>query len=292
MTVRMPALFFALSFAAAAQIPSEPPKVLRLVRETIKPGRAAAHEKLGTVLAHTMARGKYPVNFLALSAVTGDEESWTLESHDSFASVENADTFIEKAPVLKWSLGRYEAQDGEFISARRRMLAAYRKDLSYHGEQLAQTLPKMRYMSVVMVRLRPSRDAEFSEAVRTVAAAYEKSNSDQPLVIYQVVSGAQSPTFLFFTSMASLTAMDDAGRRGKALRDALGEQGGAFVLKTSTEVTASSESFLFAFNPRTSYVSKDFAAADADFWTPKPPPKPATPPLSANPGATPPPAHP
>jgi hypothetical protein len=292
MTVRMPALFFLLSFAAAAQIPAEPPKVLRLVREIIKPGRAAAHEKLGTVLAHTMARGKYPVNFLALTALTGDEETWTLESHDSFASVENADTFIEKAPALKWSLSQYEAQDGELISAGRRLLAAYRKDLSYHGEQLAQTLPKMRYMSVVMVRLHPSRDAEFSEAVRTVSAAYEKSNSDQPLVIYQVVSGAQSPTFLFFTSMASLNAMDDAGRRGKTLRDALGEAGAAAVLKTSAEVTASSESFLFAFNPRASYVSKDFAAADVDFWTPKPPPKPAAPPLSANPGAAPPPPHP
>jgi hypothetical protein len=292
MTVRMLALFFALSFAATAQIPDEPPKVLRLVREIIKPGKAAAHEKLGTVLAHAMARGKYPVNFLALSALTGDEESWTLESHDSFASVENADTFIERAPVLKWSLGQYEAPDGELISARRRMLAAYRKDLSYHGEQLAQTLPKMRYMSVVMLHLHPSRDAEFSEAVRTVSAAYEKNHTDQALVIYQVVSGAQSPTFLFFTSMASLNVMDDAGRRGKALRDALGEEGAAAVLKTSADVTASSESFLFAFNPRTSYVSKEFAAADPDFWAPKPPPKPATPPLPANPGATPPPAHP
>src|SRR5438045_1072607 len=249
MPVRMLALFFAVSFAAA-QIPSEPPKVLRLVRETIKPGRAAAQERLGTVLAHAMARNKYPVNCLALSSITGDEETWTLESHDSFASVENADTFVEKTPVLKWSLGQYEAQDGEFISERRRILAAYRKDLSYHGAQLAQNLPKMRYMSVVMVRLHPSRDAEFSEAVRTVSAAYEKSNSDQPLLIYQVISGAQSPTFLFFTSMASLNTMDDAARRGKALRDALGEESAATVLKTSAAATASSESFLFALNPR------------------------------------------
>lgn len=291
MTVRTLALFSVLSISAAAQIPAEPPNVLRLVRETIKPGRAAAHEKLETVLAHAMARGKYPVNLLGLSALTGDEESWTLEWHDSFSSVENADTFIEKAPVLKWSLGQYEAQDGELVSARRRMLAAYRKDLSYHGEQLAQTLPKMRYMSVVMVRLHPSRDTEFFEAVRTVSAAYEKSNSDQPLVIYQIVSGAQSPTFLFFTCMASLNAMDDAARRGKALRDALGEEAAAAVLKTSAGVTAASESFLFAFNPRISYVSKEFAAADPDFWTPKPP-KPATPSLPANPGAAPTSPHP
>jgi hypothetical protein len=34
-------------------------------------------------------------------------------------------------------------------------------------------------------------------------------------------------------------------------------------------VVQSSESLLFAFNPRMSYVSKDFAAGDPDFWIPK-----------------------
>jgi hypothetical protein len=61
------------------------------------------------------------------------------------------------------------------------------------------------------------------------------------------------------------------------MREALGEEAAAKTLKTSAEVTASSESFLFALNPRLSYVSKDFAAVDPDFWTPKPP-KPAAPP--------------
>jgi hypothetical protein len=87
--------------------------------------------------------------------------------------------------------------------------------------------------------------------------------------------------------MSSLKTMDDAATRGKALRDALGEEAAAAVLKTSAEVTASSESFLFAFNPRMSSVSKEFAAADPDFWTPRPPPKPVAAPPSAIPGAAP-----
>jgi len=62
--------------------------------------------------------------------------------------VEEADAFVEKTPALKWSLGQYDAQNGELVSAVRRLLAVYRKDLSYHGEQLAQGLPKMRYLSM------------------------------------------------------------------------------------------------------------------------------------------------
>ena len=62
-----------------------------------------------------LARTKYPAYVLALSAVSGELEDWLLESHESFASVEETDAFVEKTPALKWSLGQYEAQS-ELIS--------------------------------------------------------------------------------------------------------------------------------------------------------------------------------
>jgi len=220
-----------------------------------------------------MARTKYPANVLALSSVSSESEVWLLESHESFASVEEADAFVEKTPALKWSLGQYDAQNGDLVSGVRRLLAVYRKDLSYHGEQLARGLPKMRYLSVVMVRLHPARDAEFADAIKLVTGNYEKINSDQPLVVYQVVSGASGPTYLFLSPMVSLKTMDEAPSRGRAIRESMGEENAATMLKTSAAVTAASESFLFTLNPRMSYVSKEFAAGDPEFWIPKPPPK-------------------
>jgi hypothetical protein len=261
--------------AAVAQNPPGPPQVLRIVRQTIKPGAVAEQEKIGAAVARAAARANYPVNFLALSSMTGQLETWTLESHASFASVGDAATFVESTPALKWWFAQYAAQAGASVTDVRRLMAVYRPDLSYRGDQLAQDLPKMRYMSVVVVRLLPARDADFAEAVRLVRGAYEKTGSDQPLVIYQVVSGAPGPAYLFFSPMVSLKTMDEAPTRGRAMREALGEDAAAKMLKTSAEVTASSESFLFALNPKLSYVSKDFAGADPDFWTPKPPPAPA-----------------
>lgn len=283
------ALFLITASLTLGQTPAEPPKVLRITRQTVKPGRAAAQERIWTLAAHAMARTKYPANVLALSSVSGDSEVWLLESHESFASVEDADGVVEKTPALKWSLGQYEAQNGELVSALRRMLAVYRKDLSYHGEPFMQDLPKMRYLSVVMVRLHPARDAEFADAIKLVTGTYEKINSDQPLVIYQVVSGAPGPAYLFFSPMASLKTMDEAPARGGAIRASMGEENAATMLKTSAAVTAASESFLFTLNPRMSYVSKEFAAVDPDFWIPKPP-KPAMAPGMTAPGTVPPPA--
>lgn len=269
-------LVLVVAASAAAQT-SGPPQVLRIIRQTIKPGATSEHEKIGASVARGVAHAKYPANFLALSSLSGEPETWIVESHDSFASVEEALMFAENTPAVKWWLAQYEAQSGASVAEVRRLLAIYRPDLSYRGDQFAQQMPKMRYVSVVLVRLLPARDSDFAEAVRLVKAAYEKSASDQPLVIYQVISGAPGPSYLFFAPMASLKTMDDAPARGRAMREALGEDNAAKALKTSSEVTATSESFLFALNPRLSYVSKEFAAADPDFWTPKPPPKPATP---------------
>jgi hypothetical protein len=282
----MKALLVFLAAVGAAAQTSGPPQVLRIIRQSIKPGAGAEHEKIGANIARGVARAKYPANFLALSSISGLPETWILESHDSFASVEAATTFVESTPAVKWWLGQYETQAGAAINEIRRMLAIYRPDLSYRGDQFAQDMPKMRYVSVVLVRLLPARDSDFAEAVRLVKGAYEKSASDQPLVIYQVISGAPGPSYLFFAPMVSLKAMDDAPSRGKAMREALGEDNAAKALKTSSEVTAASESFLFALNPRLSYVSKEFAAIDPDFWIPKPPPKPPAAP-GAVPGATP-----
>jgi hypothetical protein len=281
--------FFLIATALAfAQSTPEPPRVLRITRQTVKPGRAAAQERIGTLAAHAMARTKYPANVLALSSVSGEAEVWILESHESFASVEEADAFVERTAALKWSLGQYDAQNGELVSGVRRLLAVYRKDLSYHGEQLAQDLPKMRYLSMVMVRLHPARDAEFSDTVKLVTGTYEKIKSDQPLVIYQVVSGAPGPAYLFFSPMVSLKTMDEAPARGRAIRESMGEENAATMLKTSAAVTAASESFLFTLNPRMSYVSKEFAAGDPEFWIPKPPPKAATVPGLTGPAVPPP----
>ena len=275
--------------AAVAQTPpAAPSKVLRIIREVIRPGKAVAQEKAAALAARSVSRSKYPANFLAMTTVSGEREIWILESHDSFESIEHADAFAEKTPAVKWWLGQLEAQDSDGLSGMRRLLATYRPDMSYRGDQFASTLPKMRYMSVVMVRLEPARDADFAEIVRMVSGAYEKISSEQPLVVYQVVSGLSTPAYLFFSPMVTLKTMDDAPLRGKAMREAMGQENGEKMLKTSAEVTAASESFLFTLNPRLSYVSKEFADGDPDFWTPKPP-KPVVPP-AALPGPPPSPA--
>src|ERR1700694_4113421 len=71
MSARSLAILVISAYAAVAQTPTGPPKVVRIVRQVIKPGKAAAQERIGIILAHAMARAKYPAHFLAVNYLSG-----------------------------------------------------------------------------------------------------------------------------------------------------------------------------------------------------------------------------
>jgi hypothetical protein len=69
--------------------------------------------------------------------------------------------------------------------------------------------------------------------------------------------------------MKSLDTVDESNSRGKAMMEAMGMETAVALYKGASEVINSSQLFLLAINPKMSYVSKEMAAADPDFWNPK-----------------------
>jgi hypothetical protein len=160
-------------------------------------------------------------------------------------------------------------QDGDLRTGSRNLLAVFRGDLSYHPADAMSSLPKCRHMAVTVLRIKYGHDAELAQAAKLLIDGDDKSGSDQPVLAYQVVSGGPSGTYLLFSPMDSLAHMDAAPARMAAARQAMGERNRQHFDTLAPDVVQSSESLLFAFNPRMSYVSKDFAAGDPDFWIPK-----------------------
>jgi hypothetical protein len=252
-------------FQLAAQLPTEPPPVLRIFREDIKEGKSAAHEKTEAKFAQAMLKNKYPVNSLAMTTITGTSQAWFLEAHASFASIGQAQAALDSA-----EFGMLDTLDAESRASSRSWIAIYRGDMSYHAKELVETLPKARYFNVITFRVRQGKDEEFAAVAKAAVAALAKSGSDLPAVAYQVVSGAPSGMYLLFEPAASLKSLDDQPARSQAFARAMGDSGMKKFMKDVTDAVASTESVLFQFNPKMSYVSKDFAAGDPDFWTPKP----------------------
>jgi hypothetical protein len=242
-----------------AQQPSGPPAVLRIFREDVKEGKGPAHEKTEAAFMQTAAKEKYPAHILGLTSLTGTAVAVFLEGHDTFASIADSQAVMDKP-----EFGVLDAADAAVRVNQRSMLAVYRPDLSYAAGKIS--LPKMRFFNIETIRIRQGQGLAFVELGKMLVGAAEKSSDTQPVVTYEIVSGAPNGTYLFLEPAESLKFMDEEQQRQHALFQALGESGMKQYAKAVSETIENEESLLFAVNPAMSYVPKEWATISPDFW--------------------------
>jgi hypothetical protein len=279
--------------AVIAQTPPAthgPPKVLYLVREDSKPGMMPAHNKHSASFATIFGRLQTPNPRIALVPVAGSEnEVVYLTGADTFAELEGMLQATDKkmgaaTGTTKSELARLQGEAQQLHAAMRDMLAIYRPELSFNP---GVVLPQMRYFTITTVRLRPGKDAAYTEYIQKVMnVAREKAKvNNVHLAVFQVVSGTANGTYLIFRPMKSLGEMDDPV--GMRVRAAMGDDMRKEADKTVSDAVMSSDSSTYWLTPEMSYVEKEFAAVDPAFWNPKPEPVAAKPkPRKRTPKAT------
>jgi hypothetical protein len=243
-----------------------PPKVLQIFVESIKPGKAAAHEKVEAGWPLAFRKAKWPSHYLAMTSMTGPSEAWFLSGYDSYAAWEADQKHVEQTPALGRELERLSLQDGELLSGTRGIVAVYREDLSYRPNI---TLGDMRYFTVSTITLRPGYDSAFADIRKLVQAGHDKTKMDEHWAMFQVVSGMPGSTYLLFLPMKSLKEADLAvDSHAKPYLDALGEDGRRQLREFARAGYANVESNLFAFSPKMSYPSDELASSDSIYWKP------------------------
>jgi hypothetical protein len=100
----------------------------------------------------------------------------------------------------------------------------------------------------------------------------KKANPNARSTFYSVAAGLPSGTYLVFTPRKSLAELDPNPAIAKAVQDALGDENRIKRQKLLGDSVISSETTIYAFNPKMSYVPKEWAKTGGEFWTPKPPP--------------------
>ncbi|MDP9360010.1 MAG: hypothetical protein M3P29_01025 [Acidobacteriota bacterium] len=257
---------FGSALSVLAQMPPGPPKVLQIYREEIKPGKGAAHAIVEAGWPRALTKANWPTNYLAAVAITGPSEAWFMTGYDSYAAWETDSRNYDKNPALKKELDQLEAKDGELRSGGRSMVASLREDLS---KDATVDLPKMRYFRIITFRVRPGHEGQFADGVKIVQAGYDKAKLPAHWAVYQLTGGMPGPTFFVFAPMKSLAEIDDSLGSSRTLMEAEGEDGVKKLATIGSEAFVSTESNIFEFNPTMSYPSKEWVAADPDFWKPK-----------------------
>lgn len=247
----------------------KPPNVLRIGREEVKPGKSAAHTKLETAWTRAFAAAKWPFHFLAMSAVSGANEVWFVTGYDSLEAAEKDEQSLQKNPALRAEVERFAAQESEFLSGTRGVTAIYREEMSYRGS--STPLGKARYFYITTVRVRPGHESEYAEVNKIVREAHAKAGVPERWSVFEVTLGMSRGTYLVSQPLKSLADVDAfAETHGKAYREAMGDEGRKKLAELTGASVLSAETNVYAFSPEMSYAPPEVAAADPEFWNPKP----------------------
>jgi hypothetical protein len=252
------ALASLMASLASAQL-AEPPPVLKIVREYMKPGKGAAHEKNEAAFARAFQNSKFP-NYIGWEAVSGPTQVWFVEGYANYAGIEAA-MKISTAEPLKSTLEQLEAADGELRTGESTTIAYYAKQLSYFPVPL--NLTKTRFVWVDMVRIRRGRADDYAELRKIQNAAFEKVGAKWQRAVYVVGNGAAATEYLVVRPMESLSEMDAPAHWNN--RETLGEAFERYRTLTS-DIIVSADDILFAVNPKMSNPPKAFLDADPGFW--------------------------
>jgi hypothetical protein len=243
-----------LALEVLAQTITEPPLLVQLIRRA---GTDAI-----SIPAYAEARAA--VNVFGMTSLTGPAETWFLETHNSFGSIEDV-TEAHSSMLDKDLDGRFSGLSGDVLAQSRTLIAVYRPGFSYRPDQAARMLPRTRYFSVTLYRTRPGADADFSELLRTRKDFFDSMNLDRPEIAYQVISGAPSATYLLLAPLTSLRSLDE----GLGRRTLRAESRPAATDKSGSDIELSRGQLLFRVQPRISYVSDEFASEAQEFWRQK-----------------------
>lgn len=257
----------------AAQDPAmSPPDVLLIVREEIKPGKGPAHIEESFRYIQALRKAKSHWGRIGMTPVAGDEnEVLYFWPYSSFAEVEKANR-----EMAAWAAGPLKADFDNIAQgpedlhvSQSAILAIYRPDLSYRPEV---NIAEMRYMVIGKLKVHPGKQSAFEAASKIYTDALKKSNRSTPSAVFQVLAGSDAGMFLVVSPLKSLAELDKLPTEMKAFGEALGPDGMAKIEKAAGEIFQSMSNSIYAFNPRMSYVSDDFAARDKTspgFWNPK-----------------------
>jgi len=243
--------------------PEAPAKVLQIIREEIKAGRATAHEKYeaGYVKAYKAAK-RTP--YLAMSTLSGPSEAWFIVSFPSYAALEKEIDATAKDAALSAELERLDESDAAYRTGGRTMIAEYKPELSYRARG---DFSGVHYVEVTIVYVRPGHTREYEELVSVSRKAHEQANVDEHFGVYEVASGMPAGTYVVFAGLNSLAELD-SDPHGQGYRDAVGDEGRAKLQKLIADAVVSVDRMVFQFSPRMSNPPAWLLRTDPVFWAP------------------------
>lgn len=248
-----------------------PPKVLVIMREFLKPGKAGStHEKTESAFVHAMTAANWPTHYFGMDSLSGPSRSLFLVGYPSFEAWEKDNLATQKNATLSAAFDRASLADGDLLTSYESSASVYREDLSLRANV---NIAQMRYFEISQFVVRPGHEKDFEELAKIYIDGYGKAVPDAHWATYERQYGASTGTptgdvFLVFNPMKSLAEVDAGFGDSKKFASSLSDSEKKKLAELTAACIESVQTNLFAFNPRESYPPDEWIKADS-FWKPK-----------------------
>ena len=245
-----------------------PPKVLQIVNEALKPGQGGnPHMKTESAFVQALRNANWPTHYFGMDALSGKSRAVFFTGYDSFEAWQKDMNATMKNTSLAAAIDSAAVADGALLDSLETSVYVYREDLSLRAPV---DIPHMRYMEISIYNIRPGHEHDWETLVTMYMAALEKVPNAHWATFEKMygttTSGAR---FIAISPMKSLAEVDQEMLDGKAFAAATTEEQKQKIRDLTASTTESTESHIFAINPKMSYVPDSWVKADPTFWSQK-----------------------
>jgi hypothetical protein len=259
---------YAVSASAQGGLPTSQPNYLTIVREEVKLGRSADHERIEAGWPAAYDKAKSPDYYLAYVSTTGRPEAWFVAPSESHKSMGDSMARENDDAVLSAEVKRLQKVDADVLNNVSVIQARGRKELSMGA---FPELAKTRFVEITIFRVRPGHEREFEAAAKAYSSAAKRAAPETSFRVYEVIAGIPGPTYFVFSSTQSFAQFDKATEDGMATMKGASDEERSTLEKFSREGLINVETQRFRIDPAMSYVPKEIRASDPAFWMPKKP---------------------
>lgn len=254
--------------AAGQDATPTPPKVIQVIREWTKPGKAGlVHDRSEAAFLAVMNKGKLQGHYVALNSMSGKSRALYLSRYPSMEAWEKDNQIVDKNPALAAEMDRASMADGDLLEGTDSAVFVYNEELSLHPHP---DLSHARYYEITSFHVKPGHMGDFMELAQMYKAAVEKMDPGAHWAMYGLAYGGESDTYLMLTHLDSLAELDKRMVIGEKFVEAMG---GPEAMQKFEQLTGQTldpwHTELFSINPKQSYPEESWIKADPDFWKPK-----------------------
>jgi len=246
-------------------LPTSQPKLLTIVREEVKPGRALDHAKHEAGWPAAFEKAKSPTYYIALTSLTGPSEAWYVVPYDSHAAISESMKREDNDPILSAELSRLAQRDAEFVHKVSVLQAVARPELSVGA---FPDVAKARFYEVSLFTIRNGQGQKFDEMAKVYGKARKRISPESSYRVYTIIAGMPGPVYIVMSSVDDYAKFDQSMADAvKTLSSATAEEKAHF--DKWGEIVVKEEMQRFRVDPLQSYVPKETREKDPEFWKPK-----------------------